>query len=108
MLKLRLKVKDEDKFSILMNQLRFVFETQTSSKTLESLDIDSKDYVFYLLEYNHPRYLNYILNKIKHLAEVLEIEIHYAFVYRKTEAYTDIDTISGEYIHYNSLSYGHI
>ena len=104
MLKLRIRVQDEDKFGLVVHLLSQQLHSNLYSIT--NLDINSdKDNIYFLLEYSHPKFINRLLIKIKDLIEVIGFQVEYAFVYSKEEAYTDIDTITNRNIIYNELKY---
>ena len=104
MIKLRIAIKDEDKFELILR----LFQEQIHKELykIDKLDIQSEDdYLYYILEYKHPKFLNRILIKLKDLIEIIGLNVEYGFVYTKEEAYTDIDTQSRRYIIYNNLKY---
>lgn len=104
MLKLKIKVQDEDKFGLVLQLLSQQLHKELYK--IESLDIESdKDNIYFLLEYAHPKFINRILIKIKDLIEVIGFNIEYAYIYSREEAYTNIDIQSNRYIIYNDLKY---
>ena len=104
MLKLKIKVQDEDKFGLVLQLLSQQIHKELYK--IQSLDIESdKDNIYFLLEYAHSKFINRILINIKDLIEVIGFNIEYAYIYSREEAYTNIDVQSNRNIIYNDLKY---
>lgn len=109
MIKLRIEIKNEDKFSLLLKLIKDSFATAYYNSAIceiKGLNIDDKEYLYFIVEYNHTKFINFILNKIEDIADIMEIHIAFAFVYNMQEAYKDIDTFSNSSIRYNQLTQG--
>ena len=102
MLKFKIRVRDEDKFGILLQLLKS--RVHSNLYSIENIEVDNKNYMFFIIEYTHPKFINKLLLEIQDISEVLEFSIEYCFVYNKQEAYTHTDNVTQRAIPYNVLN----
>lgn len=103
MIKVKIRVADEDKFGILLQLLKQRIHSNLYS--VENIEVDDKNYMFFMIEYKHPKFINKILLEIRGISEIIQFPIEYAFVYNKQEAYTDIDNVTNQTVFYNTINY---
>ena len=102
MLLLKIRVRDEDRFNLLLQLLKN--SIQHNWYKVEVVDIEQEGYLYFIIDYHHPKYINALLLKIKDISEVIQFPIEYAYIYSKEEAYTQVDKISGYPIPFNVLN----
>lgn len=101
MFKIKIPKHHEDKFMVLLQVIRGKVRPELFE--VKSLDIDDADYLYFILEYKHPKFINMLLGHIKDYGDIIDCRIHYAFVYTLQEAYTNTDNVSNYPIIYNRL-----
>lgn len=102
MLLLKIRIRDEDRFGILLQLLKS--HVYLNVYSIENIDTEDKNYMFFIIEYHHPKFINKLLLEIGDISEVIGFPIEYCFVYNKLEAYTGKDTITRREIPYNILN----
>ena len=90
MLKLKISIAHEDKFGLLLNYLK----GKGISINVETLDIVDNNFIFFLIDYQHPKIINKIFINLIEVSETIGFPIEWAFVYTKEDAYTDADKYS--------------
>lgn len=100
MLKLKISITHEDKFGLLLSYLK----SKGMSIDVENLDIVDNNFIFFLLDYPHPKTINRIFTNLIEVSEIIGFPIEWAFVYTKEDAYTDGDKYSSCRLPYFSLN----
>ena len=91
MLRIKVPVKHEDKFGLLV---QLIFKRLENFSKITPLYKEDDTFIYFIVEVHHSKYINYILNTFREPADIIGCEYSYCFVYNMEEAYSGIDTIS--------------